>query len=237
VRAASRSIFGATVAAVVGFAILIGLGTWQLQRKAWKENLIATLTARLAAAPQALPPQARWPALDADEDEYRRVSLHAEFQPGQSALVYAAASAFRPDVSGTGYWVFAPAHLPGGGTVVVNRGFVPNDRKDQTGPSGPADLVGVLRWPEHAGLFTPAPSNGLWFARDPAAIAAAKNWGPVAPFYVEQESPQRPDAPQVGRLVVRLPNNHLQYVITWYGLAAALAGVYLAWLRGRLRRW
>lgn len=233
---AARPILGATVATVIGFAILVGLGTWQLERKAWKENLIETLTARLSAPPQPLPPATQWPKLRADEDEYRRVSLHADFQPGQRALVYAAASAFRPDVSGMGYWIFVPGRLPDGGTVVVNRGFVPFGHEGRSGPAGPADIVGVLRWPEHAGLFTPAPSGGVWYARDPEAIAAAKNWGPVAPFYVEQESPQPPDGPQAGRLVVRLPNNHLQYVITWYGLAAALIGVYLVWLRGRLRR-
>ncbi len=71
---------------------------------------------------------------------------------------------------------------------------------------------------------------------DPTSIAAAKNWGAVAPFYIEQEAPQLPGAPKAGPLVVKLPNNHLQYAITWFGLAGALAAVYLVWLRSHFRR-
>jgi surfeit locus 1 family protein len=235
-----RSILLATLVAAAGFAFLIGLGVWQIERKAWKENLIDMLAARLAAAPQSLPPRQDWPTLDQAQDEFRRVSLRGEFAPGETALVYAAPSAFRPDVSGPGYWVLAPARLRDGGTLVVNRGFIPAERKDAvpTAPAGAVDIVGVLRWPEPIGMFTPAPdvAHGIWYSRDPAAIAAAKKWGAVAPFSLEQEAPQLPGAPQVGRLVVQLPDNHLQYAITWFGLAAALAGVYAVWLFGLRRR-
>jgi cytochrome oxidase assembly protein ShyY1 len=87
-------------------------------------------------------------------------------------------------------------------------------------------------------MFTPAndPQHNLWYSRDPVAIAAAKNWGQVTPFFVEQETPQLAGAPQAGPLVVHLRDAHLQYAITWFGLAGGLAGVYLVWLRGRLRR-
>jgi len=235
-----RSILLASVVAMAGFALLIALGVWQIERKAWKEDLIDTLTARLSAPPQSLPPAPQWPTLDQAQDEFRRVSLHAEFVPGETALVYAAASAFRPDVSGQGYWVLAPARLADGGTIVVNRGFIPAERKDAVpaAPAGAVDIVGVLRWPEPIGMFTPPPdlAHGIWYSRDPVAIAAAKKWGAVAPFSVEQEAPQAPGAPQAGRLVVQLPDNHLQYAITWFGLAAALAGVYAVWLFGLLRR-
>jgi surfeit locus 1 family protein len=135
-----------------------------------------------------------------------------------------------------------PARV-GEGVVVVNRGFVPEGRQDaatraQGQPPGAVDIVGVLRWPEASGLFTPAgdPARNLWFARDPAEIARGKNWGAVAPFYVEQEAPVPPGGlPQPGALTVQLPNDHLQYAITWYGLAAVLLGVFGFWLRGRLR--
>jgi surfeit locus 1 family protein len=231
----------ATIFAVAGIALLIGLGIWQLERKAWKEALIETVTARLAAEPQPLPPQAQWGALAETQDEFRRVRFRAEFLRGQPALVYTAGSAFRPDISGPGYWVLSPARLPDGGVVVVDRGFVPADRKDAVAPSpDTAEIVGVLRWPERDGLFTPAPSNGIWYARDQVAIAAANKWGAisaVAPFYVEQEQPQPSgEWPRAGKLVVHLTDNHLQYAITWFGLAAALAAVYLVWLKGRPRR-
>jgi cytochrome oxidase assembly protein ShyY1 len=87
-------------------------------------------------------------------------------------------------------------------------------------------------------MFTPRdePHHNLFYSRDPEAIARAKGWGAVAPYYIEQESPQLAGAPRAGPLVVKLPNNHLQYAITWFGLALALAGIYLVWLRGRLRR-
>ena len=237
-------VIGATVFAVAGIAILSGLGTWQLERKVWKENLIATVDTRLARAPEALPPPANWPQLKEAADEYRRVSFPAEFLAGQEALVYTAGSSFRPDVQGPGYWVFAPARLAGGSIVLVDRGFVPDDRKDpasrpQGEPHGAIDVVGVMRWPETRGMFTPAddPKTNVWYLRDPAAMAAAKKWDTAAPFYIEQEAPvPRGGWPKPGKLVVSLPDNHLQYAITWFGLALGLACVYGVWLAGRLRR-
>jgi surfeit locus 1 family protein len=233
------SIVGSAIATLVVFAILCGLGVWQIERKAWKENLIATLDTRLAAAPQLVPPASQWPNLQQGRDEYRRVALNVEFERGKDALVYAAASAFRPDVRQPGFWVLSPARLPAGGTVIIDRGYIPTSQRDAIPPppTGPVDLVGIMRWPEASGMFTPVPdlAHGVWYARDITAIAAAKNWGPVAPFSIEQESPQRPDAPKVGKLVVNLPNNHLQYIITWFGLAAGLLGVYGVWLVRRLR--
>jgi surfeit locus 1 family protein len=232
-----RSWRGLLVPAVLLFAALIGLGTWQVQRKAWKEGLIAELTARFAAPPQALPPASAWQGLEPGSDEYRRVKFSANFDNAKEALVFAAATGFRPDVSGPGDWVFTPARLADGGIVMVNRGFVPDERRDPNSRaggavSGPLAIVGALRWPDERHWFTPNddPAHNLWFTRDPVAIAAAKAVGPVAPFYVEQESPAPPGGlPQPGPLVVNLPDNHLQYAVTWYGLAAVLAGVFVSW--------
>jgi cytochrome oxidase assembly protein ShyY1 len=95
-----------------------------------------------------------------------------------------------------------------------------------------------MRWPETPGLFTPAgdPGRNLWFARDPAAMAAAKGLGAVAPFYIEQESPSVPGGlPQVGKLQPSLPNNHLGYALTWYGLALVLVVGFGVWATGRRR--
>ena len=237
-------VFQAAVLTLCGIAILCGLGIWQLDRKAWKENLIETLTTRLARAPQPLPPRDAWPRLVPQANEYTRVSFPAEFLEGQEALVYTPGSPLRPDVKGPGYWVFAPAQLAGGSIVVVNRGFVPLGAKDPAARAGgnirgTVDIIGVVRWPESRGLFTPAddPKTNVWYLRDPKAMAAEKKWATTAPFYIDQEAPVPPGGlPKPGKLSVELPDNHLQYAITWFGLALGLAGVYVVLLAGRLRR-
>lgn len=234
----------ATVFTVACLIILIGLGVWQLDRKVWKENLIASLTERLAKPPQDIPPREEWSRLTAQADEFRRVVFPAEFIPGEEALVYSAGSALRKDVKGPGYWVFAPARLAGGSVVIVNRGFVPLERKDpatraEGAASGVIDIVGVLRWPEQRGFFTPADDvkANIWYLRDIHAMDEARKWNAAAPFYIDQEAPAPPGGlPLPGKLEVHLPDNHLQYAITWFGLALALAGVYVVWLAGRLRR-
>ncbi|MFN3655711.1 MAG: SURF1 family protein [Pseudolabrys sp.] len=237
-------VLDATVMAIVGVAILVGLGVWQLDRKVWKEKLNATLHERSAAAPQPLPPRADWPRLTQNEGEFRRVAFPAEFIAGEEAYVYTAGSALRSDVKGPGYWVFAPARLAGGSVVVVNRGFVPLDRKDPAArpggaPAGVTDVVGAMRWPEERGMFTPADDRlaDVWYLRDHVSMSDAKKWGTAAPFYIDQEAPVPTGGlPLPGRIDVQLRDNHLQYAITWFGLALGLAGVYVVWLAGRLRK-
>jgi surfeit locus 1 family protein len=224
---------------LAAFITLIGLGTWQLERKAWKEGLIDALAERTNAQPMPLPAPERWATLDPAQDEFRRVAFAATIAPEQEALVYSSGSSVRPDVSGPGYWVFAPAELAGGGTVVVNRGFLPEgqqDRKTHAPPTGRLELVGALRWPEPRGWFAPNddPAHGLWFVRDHLAMAQAKGWGKVAPFYLDLETSTGP-LPRAGRLTPTLRNEHLQYALTWYGLAIVLAAVFAFWLRARWR--
>jgi surfeit locus 1 family protein len=226
---------------VAAFAAFVGLGTWQLQRKTWKETLIATLDRRLAAPPVDLPLAGQWGALDPVQDEFRRVKFTASFVPGAEALVYASGSALRSDVSGLGYWVLAPARLASGGLVVVNRGFIPEALRDAarrpgTSLAGESELVGVMRWPEARGIFSPKddPARNLWFVRDPGAIASAKGWGDVAPFLVELESPPPPGGvPKPGALRANLRNEHLQYAITWYALALVVVVMFALWVRSR----
>ncbi len=240
-RPLRRGLVLPSAAAACAFAILIGLGTWQVQRLAWKEALIATLTERFAAPPVALPPPAEWAGLDAERDEFRRVRFKGELINDKEALVFTTGSSLRGD-SGPGYWVFTPARVDDR-IVMVNRGFVPEERKDPATRregeiAGPVEVVGVMRWPEHPGTFTPAaePGKNLWFARDPAEMARAKGLGPVAPFYVEQEAPPAPGGlPRVGALQPTLPNNHFGYALTWYGVALVLAGSFVVWMVGRLR--
>jgi surfeit locus 1 family protein len=243
-RGRRRSWIGLLVPALLAFVALIGLGTWQLQRKAWKEGLIATLNAQLAAPPIAVPPRSAWPSLDQQNNEYRRITLTVTFDNTKEALVFAAPSAFRPDVSSPGVWIFTPARLADGGTVMVNRGFVPESRQDPNSRlegeiSGPLQIVGAMRWPDSRHWFTPSdePAHNLWFSRDPQAIATAKDLGPVAPFYVEEESPAPPGGlPQPGKLLVELPDNHLQYALTWYGLAIVLVVSFGTWAFGSARQ-
>jgi surfeit locus 1 family protein len=248
VRTSPRTWRSLVIPATIAFLVLIGLGTWQLQRKTWKEGLIAALDAQLAAAAMPLPAASTWRHLDVSRLQYHRVTFTAQFDNANEALVYATPSAFRPDVFGPdasspGYWVFTPAHLADCSTVLVNRGFVPEGRQDpstrQQGQlAGPITIVGALRWPDARHWFTPndEPAQNLWFTADPTAIAAAKGVGPVAPFYVEQESPVPPGGlPHPGKLVVTLPDNHLQYALTWYGLALVLAVMFVSWALGNRR--
>jgi surfeit locus 1 family protein len=237
-------VVGATVFTIVGIAFLIGLGNWQLDRKAWKENLIATVATRTSYAPQALPPRDSWAQLTPEANEYSHVAFSAEFLEGQEAYAYTAGSSLRADVVGQGFWVFAPARLAGGSIVLINRGFVPTDRKSpatraQGSLRGSIDIIGYMRWPEARGLFTPADDvkSNVWYVRDPKAMADAHKWSVAAPFYIDQELPVPPGGlPKPGKIEVKMPNNHLGYALTWFGLALALGGVYVVWLAGRLRR-
>jgi surfeit locus 1 family protein len=238
-----RGVLIPSIAAVSAFAALLSLGLWQLDRKAWKESLIATIEQRLSAPPVALPAPAAWPRLRAAEDEFLQVAMTAEFLNDREALVYTNGSSLREGSSGPGYWIFTPARLADGAVVMVNRGFVPDGKQDPAARpdgevAGPVNMVGVLRWPEPPGLFTPAgdPTRNIWFSRDSNAIAAAKDVG-VAPFYLELESPDPPGGlPRTGRLHPTLPNNHFGYALTWLGLACVLAGVYGTWLFGGWRK-
>jgi surfeit locus 1 family protein len=238
-----RSALVTSLFAAAALAILLAFGTWQVERLKWKEALIATLEERLAAAPAALPPARDWGTLDATRDEFLRVGFPGTFENDKEALVYTTGSSMRSDTSGPGYWVFTPAHLADGRAVIVNRGFVPEGLQDPASRrdglvAGDIDIVGVLRWPELPGLFTPAgePARNLWFGRDSVAIAAAKGIADAAPFYVEMESPVPPGGlPHPAPVRPTLPNSHFGYALTWFGLAAMLVGVYAAWMIGRWR--
>ena len=215
-------------------AVCVGLGFWQLQRRVAKHALIAALTERLAAAPVALPPPARWSALTPARDEFRRVSFTATYAPLPDAMVYCSGSAVREDASGPGTWAFLPARLPSGETVVIDAGFVANTMQDRsvedravkklvTGAAGHLDRLSSL-------------SRGRWLAdaarkTGQAAVVRARSSGDreharlgraaVAPFYVDLEQPVPENGiPKPGPLDVHLKDDHLQYAITWFGLRA-----------------
>jgi cytochrome oxidase assembly protein ShyY1 len=230
-------------------AICIGLGVWQLQRRTEKHALIAALDARITTAPVPLPPSSEWRRLDAVSDEFRRVTFIATYAKLPDAMVYSAGSAVREDVSGPGTWAFLPARLASGETVVIEAGFVANTMQERTVEDrataklvtgDPVTLTGYLRFPESAGLLTPAENRTtrLWFTRDHLAMAKTLGWGQadhgVAPFYIDLESPV-PDngIPKPGPLTPHLRDEHMQYAITWFALAAALLIAFAVWVRGR----
>ena len=237
--------FGMFTLAMV--ALFVGLGVWQLQRRIEKHALIAALTERLATAPAPLPSPSAWRTLEPAKDEFRRVSFTAAYARLPDAMVYSAGSAVREDISGPGTWAFLPAALPGGETIVINTGFVPNTMQDRgvedravallvTG--APVTLTGYIRFPETAGLLTPSENlaKRLWFARDHLAMAHALGWGAVAPFYVDLEAPAPENGiPKPGPLDVHLKDDHMQYAITWFTLAGAVLIAFGVWWRSQRR--
>ena len=233
-----RSILLPAAVAAVGVAILVSLGLWQIERKTWKEALIAALAERVTAAPVKLPPAAQWSSLSAASDEFRRVTLRVTFPTdAQAAWLFTGASALREDVKSAGYFVFVPARLADGRQIVVNRGFVPD--KPAALPAGTFDITGYLRWPQAASWFVASHDSGgeTWLIRDPAGMAQARGWGEVAPFYIDQEAPLPPGGlPKPGPLTVRLKNDHLNYALTWFSLAGVLTVIFLLWLWRQRRR-
>jgi cytochrome oxidase assembly protein ShyY1 len=243
----SRRIAGFGIFMLVMVMLFAGLGAWQLQRRVEKHALIATLTERLAAAPVPLPPPAQWGALTPALDEFRRVSFTATYQARLDAMVYSSGSAIRSDISGPGTWAFIPARLPGGDTVAVNAGFVQNTLQDrglqdralaQLITNQPVMLTGYMRFPEAAGMLTPAENHDkrLWFTRDHLAMAEALGWAKVAPFYIDLEAPVPASGiPKPGPLDVHLKDDHLQYAVTWFALAAAMVIAFAVWWRAQRR--
>lgn len=238
-----RSLILPGLAALVALAILTGLGTWQLQRMAWKEDLIAQIEARAYGEPGAIVPEADWPAWRADRDEYRKVRVTGTFLHQFEAPVYGLAPGERQGAPIQGFYILTPLKLPSGGTVIVNRGFVPTDLKDpetraQAQPQGEVTVTGLVRAPETRNTFTPDddPSKNTWFARDPQAIAAARKLERVAPFLIDADASPNPGGwPRGGQTPLTLPNNHLQYAVTWFGIALTLIGVFTAFAWRRLK--
>jgi cytochrome oxidase assembly protein ShyY1 len=244
----TRSYLGFGIFILVMLIALVSLGVWQLQRRVEKHALIAALTERLAAPPEALPPPSQWSALTPARDEFRRVRFSASYEAAPDAMVYSSGSAIRADVSGPGTWAFLPARLASGETVVIDAGFVPNlmqDRAEQDRAvkslrgDTPVMLTGYLRFPEKAGMLMPQANlaKRLWFTRDHEAMAAALQWGAVAPFYIDLEQPMPASGvPKPGALEVHLRDDHMQYAITWFGLAGVVLIAFVVWLRTQRRQ-
>jgi surfeit locus 1 family protein len=235
-----RSLAGAAVATVVGCAILVSLGVWQLKRLAWKEALIAAVETRVGAAPVEIPTRADWARLDPAEYEYRHVRVSGVYDLGRQVLVFRALSSPRGRWGGPGYLVMTPLELGDGAWVLVNRGFVPEDRKSEAsaGPTGTVSVTGLMRATEGRTWFTPVddPARGQWFTRDVDGIAQALKLEGHAPFSIDADAGADPNAlPEGGETILEFPNSHLSYAMTWFGTALALVGVFIAYAVTQIR--
>ena len=242
-RAELRGLLLPGAFAAMGLAVLAGLGFWQLERLAWKEDLIARVEARTKVPVVPIPAEADWPNVSASRDEYRRVIANGRFQHAREALVYTVLSEPKGRFSGQGYWVLTPLELPNGAIVIVNRGFVPLGRKDPSTRregqiEGPVTVTGLLRMPEVGNWFTPAnePARGAWYRRDPSEIARHFALVRAAPLMIDADAAPAPGKlPQGGETRLVFSNNHLGYALTWFGLALALLGVFTVFACQRLR--
>jgi surfeit locus 1 family protein len=219
-----------TLPAVIGS---LALGAWQVQRLQWKNEIIAERQARREAPPLAALPE----RFDRAQHEFRRVRVTGRFLHDKE--MYLAARSFRGN---PGYHIITPlAVFPG--HVLVNRGWVPLDRKSPESrkvgnPEGEVAVEGYLRAETGPGWFTPKnePDKNFWFFVDIAAMARAHGIGKVEPYYIEAGPAENPGGfPVGGQTRFEIPNDHLQYAITWFCFAVIGVVIYLLYHRRRAR--
>lgn len=230
-----------SVLALASFAVLIGLGIWQMQRLAWKEGLIARIESRTQAEPVSLQ-RALQEWGDTGDIEYLRVKLTGSFLHEHERHLYSLLK------GQSGWHIITPFKTPNGALVMVNRGFVPDQLKSpQTRAQGQVSdkvtLVGLARAPGEKGYFTPDndAAKNTWYWRDLVAMAPLQpgegQSGRLVPFFVDLEQNPVPGSwPKGGVTRVELPNKHLQYAGTWFGLAGVLLVVFCIYIAGRIRR-
>ncbi|MEJ2408299.1 MAG: SURF1 family protein [Novosphingobium sp.] len=219
-------------------AAFVALGVWQVKRLHWKHDLIARVNARVHAVPAPLPSARRLASAPAHALSYTRVKVSGTYAGPQTALVRAATEL------GTGYWAMTPLHIADGRTVWINRGFLPAGtsvaRAASTVPAGPVSVTGLVRASEPGGslLQSNRPQDDRWYSRDVAALSRAKQAGPAAPVFIDAqtETAAAPaagkPAPVPGLTVIHFPDNHLQYALTWFAMAAlSLVAIGVVWHR------
>lgn len=213
------------IAGVVGCAILVSLGVWQLNRLAWKEGVLAEIEARIGDAPVSLPETP-----DPEADRFLPVRVIGRTL-GEEARVLVSVKG-----AGAGYRVISPFETEDGRTILVDEGFIRSSEETAARPAVGMTVAGNLHWPDEVDSFTPDPSpeEGLWFARDVAALA---EWFGTEQVLVVARTVTGTD-PRATPLPVTtegIPNNHLGYAVQWFGLAAVWAGM-TAFLLWRIRR-
>ncbi|WP_050929867.1 SURF1 family protein [Aestuariivita boseongensis] len=196
-------IFGLT-----GAGILISLGVWQVQRLAWKEGVLSEIEARIDAAPVALPE-----TVDPEADRYLPVEVSGRFLPGE---IHVLVSIKRV---GPGFLIIAPFETETGRRILVDRGFVPSDAKAAPRTLGPETVTGNLHWPRETDSYTPDPDleANTWFAREVPDMAAHLDTDEVLLIARSETDPAIRPIPVD---TAGIPNDHLQYAITWFSLAA-----------------
>lgn len=203
-------------------AVFLALGTWQLFRMQWKQELIARVNQRAHAAPVAVPSPADWPSLTADNAEYRHVQVAGTLLLDRSTLVQASTQL------GPGFWVMTPLQTASGNIILVNRGYIADRKADTGSGTALADITGLLRMSQADGdlLRKNDPAGQRWYSRDVQAIAAARGLGQVAPFFIDADASPAPQAgqPVGGLTVIAFRDNHLVYALTWYALALMIIG-------------
>jgi surfeit locus 1 family protein len=235
--APARFPVGLTIATAIGLAILIALGVWQLQRLKWKEGLLAHIAALQSARAVDIGPVLDAQAAGRDVD-YTRVKAVC---PGLAAAPFLELYGLRDGQAGAR--LISACAVPSAlyRTVLVDRGFVPDSvaERPKVDPAGaaPQELVGILRKPETGNFVSPKNTPGHWFTRDVGAMARALKAPQPAPVFLFAESATNPEFKALipAPIPTEIPNRHLEYAITWFGLAAALVGVYAAVLFGRVR--
>lgn len=244
-----RSFVVLTLAALAAFGVLIGLGAWQLQRMAEKQAFITSL-AREAKGPA----RTEW----ARTPDFGRVSVSGRFIAGKTAFVRVTlpdGTASRPDgpgvggisLGGLGLYVMTPLQRDDGTVILVNRGFVATGADGRapavSTPEGHVTITGFRRPPEPRHWFAVAddPARLVFATRDPAVIAPALRVAADPAAFLEAErigtgmEPGSPQGIEAEELLSRIPDNHLNYALTWFGLAATLVGVYLAMVLAKRR--
>jgi surfeit locus 1 family protein len=229
---------------VLGVALLVTLGCWQWERLGEKEALLDGMRRQLDAT--AVP-------LGASPAPFTRVKASGVYLADKAVPVRATLPAPEPDRSlgGLGFWWLVPLQLDDGRVVLVNRGFVPArpDTKPPAiaTPAGRQTVEGIVRAPDHGNYFLPTddPAHHEFFRRDPAILAgplglALAPTGPLASFTIDAlRAGDRLTAPvglDIADFIAQVPNKHLSYAFTWWGLALTLIGVYLAFLLSSRRR-
>ncbi len=207
------------ILAIVACAGFTALGVWQLQRLAWKHELIARVDARIHADAVPAPARSAWPVITESDHEYLRVRVAGHWLGEQDIRVQAVTRL------GAGWWLLHPLRADNGDIVLVNRGFVPGDGDGPVVAVGAGEdvtVTGLLRMDEPDGGFLREndPLAGRWFSRDVQAIATANGLGAVAPYFIDADHVGAPGQwPAGGLTVTRFPDNHLPYALTWFTLA------------------
>ncbi len=228
---------GLTAATLVALAILIALGSWQLERRAWKTDLLRQIAELQASPAQPLGAALARRARGEDVD-FTRVEVSC---PGLASAPYLELYGLRDGQAGTRLISACAADAAPYQTILVDRGFAA-DSVSARPPLDPADVrpvqvVGVLRNPDAATFVTPENQvdANRWFSRDTAAMARALNAPAPAPVFLMAETSSNPEwaALVPAPIPAEIPNRHLEYAFTWFGLAGALAAVYAAMLLKR----